>query len=158
MDNPILGSAVTACKKTKLVKTKNELKDYTFYYCSHRKKGTENCSQRAFIPLKGMEDMIKEEISKYTISENFRDWALRILQEEHSDEVQERELIYKTQLSDIEASQRELDNLITMRMRDLINDEQYGSRKNELTEKIAILKQKINETESRALNWLQYTE
>ncbi len=152
------GSAITACTKTKLVKTKNELKDYTFYYCSHRKKGTENCPQRAFIPLKQMEDMIKAELDKYTISEKFRNWALRILEEEHSEEVKERELIYKMQLNDIEASQKELDNLITMRMRELINDEQYSSRKKELTEKIAILKQRITETESRAMNWLQYTE
>jgi len=152
------GSAITACTKTKLVKTKNEMRDYTFYYCSHRKKGTENCSQRVFISLRDMEDMIKAEISKYTISEKFRDWALKILEEEHSEEVKERELIYKMQLNDIEASQKELDNLITMRMRELINDEQYSSRKNELTDKIAILKQKITETESRALNWLQYTE
>ncbi len=152
------GSAITACTKTKLVKTKNKLKDYTFYYCSHRKKGTENCSQRTFIRLKDVEDMIKAEISKYTISEKFRDWALRILEEEHSEEVKERELIYKMQLIDIEASQKELDNLITMRMRELINDDQYSSRKNELTDKIAILKQKIAETESRAMNWLKYTE
>jgi site-specific DNA recombinase len=152
------GSAVTACTKTKLIKTKNELRDYTFYYCSHRKKGSENCSQKTYIPLADVEDMIKEELSKYTISEKFRNWALRILEEEHSEETKERELIYKTQLGDIEASQRELDNLITMRMRDLINDEQYASRKNELTEKIVVLKQKINETENRAVNWLQYTE
>lgn len=152
------GSAITACEKTKLVKTKNELKDYTFYYCSHRKKGTENCTQRKYIPLEEVEDMIKEELDKYTISEKFRDWALRILEEEHLDEAQEREAIYKSQLNALETSQRELDSLITMRMRELIDDEQYNSRKKELTEKNAILKRKVSETESRAYNWLQYTE
>src|SRR3989338_3848896 len=110
-------SGITACTKTKLVKTKNELKDYTFYYCSHRKKGTENCTQKAYIPLKDVEDMIREEISKYTISDKFRNWALKILDEE-----------------------------------------QYTTRKKELTEKIAIMKQKVSETQSRALGWLQYTE
>ncbi len=152
------GSAITACTKTKLVKTKNELKDYTFYYCSHRKQGTENCTQKSYIPLEDMEDMIKEEISKYAISEKFRDWALRILEEEHADEAKEREAIYKTQLSSLEVSQKELDSLITMRMRELIDDDQYTSRKKELNEKIAIMKQKVSETQSRAQGWLQYTE
>ncbi len=151
-------SAITACTKTKLVKNTNELKDYTFYYCSHRKKGTENCSQRSYIPLKDIEDMIKEELAKYTISEKFRDWALKILEEEHAEEAKEREAIYKSQLSSLEVLQRELDSLITMRMRELIDDDQYTSRKKELTEKIAVMKQKTSETQNRAQKWLQYTE
>ena len=70
---------------------------------------------------------IKTEIDKYTISAKFRDWALRILQEEHSGEAAEREAIYNSQLTALETAQKELDTLITMRMRDLINDEQYAS-------------------------------
>jgi len=151
-------SAIVACTKTKLVKTKNELKDYTFYYCSHRKQGTENCTQKSYIPLEDVEDMIKEEVEKYTISEKFRDWALKILEEDHAEEAKEREIIYKAQLSSLEVSQRELDSLITMRVRELIDDEQYTTRKKELTEKIAIMKQKVSETQSRALGWLQHTE
>lgn len=152
------GSGITACEKTKLIKSTNQLKDYTFYYCSHRKQGTENCTQRKYIPVDEVETMIKTEIDKYTISEKFRDWALRILQEEHSEEAMEREAIYRSQLSALETSQRELDSLITMRMRELINDEQYTSRKKELTDRIVILKQKVGETQSRAYNWLQHTE
>ena len=152
------GSAITACEKTKLIKTKNELKDYTFYYCSHRKKGTEDCSQKTYLPLENVEDMIKEELDKYTISEKFRDWALRILEEEHSEEAEKREAIYKSQLNTLESTQRELDSLITMRIRELINDEQYTSRKKELSEKIVLMKKKVSETQDRAFNWLQYTE
>jgi len=151
-------NTITACEKTKLIKTKNELKDYTFYYCSHRKMGTENCTQRSYIPEAKLEAMIKKEIDKYTISEKFRDWALRILQEEHSEEAAEREAIYKSQLNALETSQRELDSLITMRMRELIDDDQYTSRKKELSDRIVILKQKTAETQNRAYNWLQYTE
>ena len=134
------------------------MKDYTFYYCSHRKKGTENCTQRVYIPLEEIEDMIKKELEKYTISEKFRDWALEILEEEHAEEAKEREAIYRAQLSSLEVSQRELDSLITMRMRELIDDAQYTSRKQELTNRIATMKQKVSETQSRAQNWLQYTE
>jgi len=152
------GSAITACEKTKLIKTKNELKDYTFYYCSHRKKGTEDCSQKTYLPLEDVEDMIIEELEKYTISEKFRDWALRILEEEHSEEAEKREAIYKSQLNTLESTQRELDSLITMRIRELINDEQYTSRKKELSEKIVLMKKKVSETQDRAFNWLQYTE
>lgn len=152
------GSGISACTKTKLLKTKNELKDYTFYYCSHRKKGAENCTQREYIPLEEIEDMIKLELNKYTISKRFRDWALQILEEEHAEEAAEREAMYKAQLSSLESSQRELDNLITMRIRELIDDDQYTSRKKGLTETIAVMKQKTSETQSRAQKWLKYTE
>ena len=105
-----------------------------------------------------MEAIIKAEIDKYTISAKFRDWALRILQEEHSSEAAEREAIYNNQLNTLETAQKELDTLITMRMRELINDDQYNSRKKELTDKIVIFKQKVSETQNRAHNWLKYTE
>lgn len=152
------GCGITACEKTKLIKTKGKLKDYTFYYCSHRKKGTEKCTQRKYIPEAKLESMIKEEIDRYTISEKFRDWAIRILQEEHSEEAAEREAIYKSQLKALETSQQELDSLITMRMRELIDDDQYAVRKKTLSDRIVILKQKVAETQSRAHNWLEYTE
>lgn len=152
------GSSVTACEKTKLVKSTGKLKDYTFYYCSRRKIGGGKCSQKKYIPLAEMEGLIKTEIDKYTISTKFRDWALRILQEDHAHEAAEREAIYNSQLNALETAQKELDTLITMRMRELINDDQYTSRKKELTDKIAILKQKVAETQNRAHNWLKYTE
>ncbi len=120
--------------------------------------GAPKCTQRKYFPLAEMEALIKTEIDKYTISAKFRDWALRILQEEHSGEAAEREAIYNSQLTALETAQKELDTLITMRMRDLINDDQYTSRKKELTEKIAIMKKKASETENRAHNWLKYTE
>ncbi len=152
------GSAITACTKTKLVKSRNIFKDYTFYYCSHRKKGTENCTQRSFIPLEKIDSMIKQELEKYTISDKFCFWALRILQEKHAEKISVQEAIYKTQLNSLEATQKEQDNLITMRLRELINDEQYNSRKKELTEKITITEKKISETERNAYDWVKHTE
>ena len=105
-----------------------------------------------------MEEMIKAKIDKYTISEKFRDWALRILQEEHSEEAREREIIYNSQLAALESTQKELDALITIRMRDFIDDEQYIPRKKDLTDKIVILTQKVTQAQKRAHNWIQHTE
>jgi predicted membrane-bound spermidine synthase len=45
-----------------------------------------------------------------------------------------------------------------MRVRELIDDEQYSSRKKELTEKITLMKKQVSEIESRAMNWLKHTE
>lgn len=151
-------SGITACEKTKLIKTKNVLKDYKFYHCSHRKQGTENCSQRKFIPEAKLEKMIRAKIDKYTISPKFRDWALLILQEVHSKDADEQEKIYKSQLNELETIQRELDNLITMRMRELIDDDQYSVRKKILSDKIVILKKKTAETQAQAYNWLEHAE
>jgi hypothetical protein len=43
-------------------------------------------------------------------------------------------------------------------MRELINDEEYASRKKGLTDRIVVLKQKAVETQDTGHNWLKHTE
>lgn len=85
-------------------------------------------------------------------------WALEDLNTKNDREIEDRSKIYETQQKAVAQSQKELDELTKMRYRLLIDDETFLREKKELQSKIAQLKAKLNETESRAEQWLELTE
>lgn len=74
----VCGSSITASKKIKLIKGTGELKTYTLYHCTHRKKGATACSQRFFIPAQTLEQQITEELEKYQVNAQLSEWAIEI--------------------------------------------------------------------------------
>lgn len=151
------GCLFTAIEKEKLIKSTNEIKKYTYYFCT-RKKKTIKCSQKKVLTEQDLELQIKNELEKFTILPEFLHWALEILNEKNDKEIEDRSKIYETQQKAVAQSQKELDELTKMRYRLLIDDETFLKEKKELQSKIGILKQKLNETESRAERWLELTE
>ena len=105
-----------------------------------------------------LEEQIDNELGKYTILPEFLNWALEDLNEKNDTEIEDRSKIYETQQKALAQAQTELDELTKMRYRLLIDDETFLKEKNNLKAKIAQLRQKVNETESRAERWLELTE
>ena len=63
------------------------------------------------------EKLIENEIDKYTILPEFRDWALQVLKENHKKEVSDRNKILKNRQKLYSETQRQIDRLIDMRLR-----------------------------------------
>ena len=76
---------------TKHIKATGKTKEYPYYHCTCRRG---NCSQNKYIIEDKLEQLIKDEISKFTILPQFRDWALEVLRESHKDETKERKEIF----------------------------------------------------------------
>ena len=91
---------------------------------------------------------------KIRIIPEFRDFSLEILK----DEVQDRVLIDDNLNSSIKANQRNLDNLIEMRINKLLTDAEFLDRKKDLSIELEDLKAKRSQTESRAQNWREVAE
>ncbi len=151
------GSAITAIEKTKIIKTTGELKTFTYYYCTRRKLGVP-CTQKTYLSKDNLEKQICAEISKIEIHPLFKDWALNILQESNSKEIEERTKIYETQHKTLVDTQRQLDNLTKMRYRELIDDTEYITEKKTLQDQITLITEKLRGTESRAKTWIDLTE
>lgn len=151
------GCLITAETKRKVIKGSGEVRGYTYYHCTRRRPDIE-CSQRTNIRVDRLEAMIVDMMSRYTILPEFRDWALEVLRENHEAEVEARNKIYETQQRRIVAAQRELDNLVGMRIRDLINDEGFVANRDELHREIVRLQAELRETESRAEKWVDLAE
>ena len=151
----VCGSMYTAIEKTKMVK--GELKTYTYYYCTRRKKEVK-CDQRSPMTLKEVEEQIDIELERYTILPKFQQWALEILNRSNDKEIEERTKVYETQHKLLADTQKELDTLTKMRYRELIDDETFIKERDELKSKITKFKSTLRETESRAEKWLELTE
>jgi site-specific DNA recombinase len=122
------GCRITAQTKKKLIKSTGEVKEFTYYHCT-RKKRHLNCSQRKYIAEKDLEEQIDYEIEKLTILPEFKDWALEILNDKNDNEIDERTKVYEMQHKNLAVTQQQLDNLTKMRYRELIGDDEFTREK-----------------------------
>lgn len=150
------GCLITAEAKTKFVKSTSEYKTYVYYRCT-RKKRHQKCQQKP-VRLEELDSQIAEKLKSVTIIPEFRDWALRILNEENDQEIKERTQIQKSLSSKLLDSQRYLDNLTQLRYRDLISDDEFVRERRQLQGKIKDLESELTIGQERARNWFDLTE
>lgn len=142
---------VTAETKTKLVKRTGKLKDYTYYRCTHQKKGYK-CTQKA-ITVEDLEAQIMREICKFTILPEFRDLALEIINKENAQETHTRQNIFEMQAKALVDTQNQIDKLFDMKLKEQITDEEYNPKRTALVNEKKQLEQKLKETSERADSW-----
>lgn len=151
------GAMHTAEEKTKLIKATGSIKTYVYYHCTRKKKGVE-CSQRKSLGVHELEKQVEEEIEKYTILPEFRDWALEDLSERNGKDTTDRETIQAMRQKSLVESQKELDNLTRMRYRNLIDDETFVRERNALKNNIVQHKARLQECENPNERWLDLSE
>ena len=116
------------------------------------------CNQSKYTPLSKIENDIDNEISKFTILPEFRDLALDILRKNNVIETTDRKKIYESQQKKRNQIQEQIDKLIDMRSRDLIDDEEYATSKNRLKVARNSIDDSLRTTEGLADNWIELTE
>jgi site-specific DNA recombinase len=147
---------VTAELKKKTIKSTGEIKEYTFYHCTHNKKEA-NCKQRS-IEERELKKAMEAEMASYTILPQFKDWAIEMLNKYNDSEIQQRSKIHEMQSRAVLTIQSEIDSLTQMRYRHLVDDKEYLREKKKLQNKLTKLKEELGDTERRAGNWLELTE
>lgn len=148
---------ITAETKHKLIKTTGEVKRYDYYHCTGKKKYV-SCSQKKVLSEEALSQQIESKIDEITILPEFRDWAVEILNGWNDKEIGLRGEKHAALSNSILDTQTQLDTLTKMRYRNLINDNEYVAERNNLQSNLSQLKQKLRETEDRAVNWLELTE
>ena len=119
-------------------KKPGEVRQYVHYHCTKSKKGY-SCSQRRSITQARLEGQIMAMLERVTILPEFRDWAPEILDKDGEKEIKERAKQIEIRQIELDRSQRELDNLVQRRFRELIDDETFMNQRTQLHEKIVIL-------------------
>ncbi|MGH9924712.1 MAG: recombinase family protein [Nitrososphaeraceae archaeon] len=148
------GCGITAEIKQKYIKSTGVTKQYTYYHCTRKRP----CSQSGSITEQQIEEQTERLISEVTILPEFRDWALEVLRENNDLEIDDRSTIQKNQTKVLLSTQKQLDNLTKMRLRELITDEEYIAQKEELSSDLRRIKESLRDTEERADKWLELTE
>ena len=151
------GCSITAEEKFKTIKNNGETKRYVYYHCTGKKLEA-HCSQHQNIREEALEEQITSILGRYTILPQFREWGLSAIRESHEKEIKDRNLIYETQQREILATQNQIDGLLDLKLRSLINDEEYLNKKARLTTILQELKGSLQSTDKRSENWLELAE
>ncbi len=155
----ICGSSITACEKIKLIKSAGVKKTYVFYHCTKRKKlAVGKCNQKKYLPGPLLETMIVDELNKYEIRPAYKEWGLAILKENHEQEIAKRQKLVDTQIKLESKIQKELDNLVSLRLSDGISEEKYFDLKADKETALIPIQSKKRSLEQRARNWISEVE
>ncbi|MBI3590520.1 MAG: recombinase family protein [Candidatus Melainabacteria bacterium] len=155
--DPKCSCLITAEEKTKFIKSTGQLKHYIYYRCTKKKKDV-NCTQKGVISVEELEKQIELEISKVNIVSQLGAIALKVLRENNDKETHTRTNIQEMQMKAFQDTQKQIDRLLDMKLREQITDEEYNSKRDLLLKEKQQLKQKLDETDNRADKWLKLTE
>lgn len=150
------GCLVTAEEKRKYIKSTKQYARYIYYRCTRRKRD-KNCHQPV-VKLIDLETQIVKEIEKYTIPEEFKDWALEVIKEKNGEEVESRNKVYEMLNKNYKELQRQLDNLTKMRLKELISDEEFIKERKDLQIKVTNAREKLNQNQDRGQDWIDLVE
>ena len=148
------GCFISVEEKTKL--TKGGLHHYVYYRCT-KKKPDIKCSQSS-IRQEELERQIKEELSKISIDESFKNLAIKYFREVYQDEAKDRESIRRSLEKKHKEIQEQINGLTEMRLKRLLDDEEYLEHKNKFLLERERVKEKLEDINHSAEKQLKLTE
>jgi site-specific DNA recombinase len=125
---------------------------YTYYHCT-KKRLEPRCSQRC-IAATDLEKQIFEFLSEISVSDKMHEWALKRLDQAFADKHTNLDASRLSLEKALEATSRELENLINLRLRDLITDKEFVNQQQKLQLKQLKLRQNLEKL-VQALSWLE---
>lgn len=151
------GGTVSATFKEKVLKSTGEIAEYTYYYCVDAQK-KETCPHTRYTNVDKIETQIEEAIDKFTMHPDIKEWAIELLHEENDYDRSEQSKIREQQEKTLAEIEKKLDRLNDMYIKDLIEEDAFKKKKQELRKRKMKLEQKMNETEEEADKWIELTE
>jgi len=139
------GCLITYSKTTRHYKNGNS-KEFEYCYCTRKRKNYK-CPNKISIKPEELTKLIREESAKYTIIEDFFQWAVKYLDEFDAEENVKQQEIYKSQVRAIERTENQLRELNRMRYRGQIDDSFYDNEKTDLENKLVILRGQFDDKE-----------
>lgn len=120
---------------------------YVYYRCTRHKPGTK-CRQKA-IEERQLEAQIDGFLKSMTISNEIKNWALKAVRKLHQEEMEKDKTTYRGLTRRYAASKAELSGLVTLRLREMLSDEEFMAKKRELETERAQLKEQLEDGDDR---------
>ncbi len=136
----LCGSKYTASKKTKLVKTTNKMKSYTYYHCS-RKGNKGKCNSKIQKPLTEMQLdlLICSELEKYKIPNIFLELVFKLIDQLVKNKCEFNKKRTESLEKAKTQTESDLDNLKRQFYRELIDEDFFLKEKEVLVHTLAQL-------------------
>ena len=126
---------------------------YIYYRCTKKKRP---CSQR-YIETKKLERQVVETLNSISMSPGLVDWAFKYLDkldgEENKVKANARESLEKA----LKETEKNLENLTSMRIKDFVTDEEYLAQRNKLLREKESLRLKL-QRDPQPQDWLEPTK
>lgn len=140
------GCLITYMKLEKKMKNGNE-HTYEYCYCTQKRECSQTMTISKMTPQK-MTKAIRDEISKYTIMDEFFQWTCQYLDEYHEDEAEKHEAVLNTQMKSIRKTERELNDLQRAMYRGKIDESFYKTEKKDLDDRLIVLRGKFEDQQN----------
>jgi len=134
---------------------------YVYYHCT--KRVNTKCTQ-GHITLKNLEKKIVEELAKFEISEEFRDWAITYLNELNDSEETDQTTIKDNLIVRFNQNDKAIRNLLREKISpdnaefDLDMQEYYESEKKRLLKEKETIKKALHKFDERQKQWFEQSK
>ena len=145
------GYMVTAEVKTKFIKSTGETRYYTYYHCTN-KKGINKCSQPSII-LPSLRAQIADFLDRIHVPKRFMSWIRDSIERFQGTDDETRKTIMENLEQIYAKSKKSLDVLTEMRIRELITDEEYLSKRKTLEVEINKNLAGMEKTKNNKVKW-----
>lgn len=144
------GCAITFTRKVRKYSTRSVT--YEYCHCTRRRKSL-NCSQRKPVTQAELSRLLKEEVSKYEIGEEFFKWACRHIEEAAADEDKKWLSVLIAKERRLEELKTHLNNLQGALVRNQIDDEYYQLERKRMKTEIQTQEKSISIYEETRGRW-----
>jgi site-specific DNA recombinase len=146
--------AITAETKKKHYKRTKRDASYTYYRCTRRKG---HCEEPA-VTEEELEQMIRENVLKVSIDREVWELGIKLLKAKNAKEL-ELNIGRKEQLElELSRIERASSQLLTLRLNEEVTAEEYAQNKKILIDRKIKVKEKLEDRERSANNWLELAE
>lgn len=137
--------AITAEVKTKYIKSKKKVKEYTYYHCTHKNKDIP-CKQGSMSEAQ-IEKSVDEVLKSLEIHPILLDWALDYLDTQNGQEKDTQKQIEASVKKEVAELKEQISGLTLMRARNLLDDTEFMREKKTLEKKVLTLERSLLERE-----------
>jgi site-specific DNA recombinase len=134
---------------------------YIYYRCTKRK--VSNCSQKS-IRVDQLEKQTDQVLSNIQISDRFKSWAVKYLNELNESEKQDRNSIVNSLQSTYKDCIKRIDNLVQLKIspqntdNQLLTDSEFKAQKQILLKEKSELEERMKDAGNRITKWLELSE
>ena len=135
---------------------------YTYYHCSKSRRPL-LCSQKCVTGLE-LEKQINEYLARISISQQFKDWAIKYLHELHAQESATQKSVIEAQQKAYQECMARIDSLLNLKTSpgnkdgSLLSDSEYAQRRGILLKEKAALEKFVNDAGHRVEQQLKLSE
>jgi len=149
------------CKTPIEKMVKPTLLHYIYYHCTKRKK--KKCFQKS-VKVDDLERQVDTILSSIQISERFKNWAVKYINELNDNEVKDRNTILESLQEAYNDCIKRIDNLLKFKISpqnsdgSLLSDEEFKNQKETLIAEKKTISEKLNITDERINKWTERAE